>query len=43
MRRTAGTRTVLSSADGDLLLDDLELDIGRVTAAVDGEAEASVS
>ncbi|MER7816230.1 TIGR02677 family protein [Streptomyces sp. NPDC096153] len=43
VRRTAGTRTVLYSADGDLLLDDLELDIGRVTAAVDGEAEASVS
>ncbi|MBZ6290964.1 TIGR02677 family protein [Streptomyces olivaceus] len=43
VRRTAGTRTVLYSADGDLLLDDLELDIGRTSAAVGGEAEASVS
>ncbi|WJV51323.1 DUF2397 family protein [Streptomyces flavofungini] len=45
VRRTAGTRTVLYSADGDLLLDDLELDVGRTPAAVDGaaEAEASVS
>ncbi|SCD34076.1 TIGR02677 family protein [Streptomyces sp. PpalLS-921] len=43
VRRTAGTRTVLYSADGDVLLDDLELDIGRTSAAVDGEAEASVS
>ncbi|MEU3277154.1 TIGR02677 family protein [Streptomyces antibioticus] len=43
VRRTAGTRTVLYSADGDLLLDDLELDIGRLSAAGDGEAEASVS
>ncbi|MFC9804705.1 MULTISPECIES: TIGR02677 family protein [Streptomyces] len=43
VRRTAGTRTVLYSADGDLLLDDLELDICRTSAAVDGEAEASVS
>ncbi|MFF0106232.1 TIGR02677 family protein [Streptomyces hirsutus] len=43
VRRTAGTRTVLYSADGDLLLDDLELDIARTSAAVDGEAEASVS
>lgn len=43
VRRTTGTRTVLYSADGDLLLDDLELDIGRTSAAVDGEAEASVS
>ncbi|MGY5054060.1 TIGR02677 family protein [Streptomyces sp. 900105755] len=43
VRRTAGTRTVLYSADGDLLLDDLELDIGRISAAADGEAEASVS
>ncbi|AVV41380.1 TIGR02677 family protein [Streptomyces sp. P3] len=43
VRRTAGMRTVLYSADGDLLLDDLELDIGRTSAAVDGEAEASVS
>ncbi|MFC8305387.1 TIGR02677 family protein [Streptomyces olivaceus] len=43
VRRTAGTRTVLYSADGDLLLDDLELDIGRTSAAADVEAEASVS
>ncbi|GAQ64025.1 TIGR02677 family protein [Streptomyces scabiei] len=43
VRRTEGTRTVLYSADGDLLLDDLELDIGRTSAAVGGEAEASVS
>ncbi|MER5597990.1 TIGR02677 family protein [Streptomyces sp. NPDC002265] len=43
VRRTAGTQTVLYSADGDLLLDDLELDICRISAAVDGEAEASVS
>ncbi|AJE83420.1 hypothetical protein SLNWT_3044 [Streptomyces albus] len=43
VRRTAGTRTVLYSADGDLLLDDLELDISRTSAAVGGEAEASVS
>ncbi|MFE0802422.1 TIGR02677 family protein [Streptomyces sp. NPDC058812] len=43
VRRTAGTRTVLYSADGDLLLDDLELDIGRTSATVGGEAEASVS
>ncbi|MGW5674706.1 TIGR02677 family protein [Streptomyces sp. NPDC003860] len=43
VRRTGGTRTVLYSADGDLLLDDLELDIGRTSAAVGGEAEASVS
>ncbi|MGH3372430.1 MAG: DUF2397 family protein, partial [Nocardioidaceae bacterium] len=43
VRRTAGTRTVLYSADGDLLLDDLELDIDRLSAAADGEAEAEVS
>ncbi|MFD5442194.1 TIGR02677 family protein [Streptomyces tendae] len=43
VRRSAGTRTVLYSADGDLLLDDLELDIGRTSAAVGGEAETSVS
>ncbi|WP_433546452.1 TIGR02677 family protein [Streptomyces sp. CA-294286] len=35
--RTAGARTVLYSADGDLLLDDLELDVSRISAAVDGE------
>ncbi|MBL1093127.1 MULTISPECIES: TIGR02677 family protein [Streptomyces] len=43
VRRVAGTRTVLYSADGDLLLDDLELDIGRTSVAVDREAKASVS
>ncbi|MEU9737037.1 TIGR02677 family protein [Streptomyces sp. NPDC048002] len=49
VRRTAGARTVLYSADGDLLLDDLELDIRRIAAADDGEgaddgeAEVSVS
>ncbi|MEV6009149.1 TIGR02677 family protein [Streptomyces sp. NPDC051976] len=43
VRRTTGTQTVLHSADGDLLLDDLELDVNRTSAAVDGEAEASVS
>ncbi|WNE98881.1 TIGR02677 family protein [Streptomyces luomodiensis] len=43
VRRTEGTRTVLDSADGDLLLDDLELKIGRISAAADGEAEAEVS
>jgi hypothetical protein len=43
VRRTAGTRTMLYSADGDLLLDDLELDIGRISVAADGEAEAEVS
>lgn len=45
--RTAGARTVLYSADGDLLLDDLELDISRIAAAIDGEGavdgEAEVS
>ncbi|MEI5097831.1 DUF2397 family protein [Streptomyces sp. PmtG] len=47
--RTAGARTVLYSADGDLLLDDLELDISRIAspvggaAAVDGETGVSVS
>lgn len=47
--RTAGARTVLYSADGDLLLDDLELDISRIAAeidgdgVVDGKAEVSVS
>ncbi|MFI6287334.1 TIGR02677 family protein [Streptomyces sp. NPDC051018] len=39
VRRTAGARCVLHSADGDLLLDDLELDIDRTSAAVGGEAE----
>ncbi|MEU6709303.1 TIGR02677 family protein [Streptomyces wuyuanensis] len=43
VRRSTGTRTVLYSADGDLLLDDLVLDIGRTSPMVDGEAEASVS
>ncbi len=47
---TAGARTLLRSADGDLLLDDLELSIGRAWAPSDGsapaggtEAEAEVS
>jgi hypothetical protein len=43
VRRTAGARTVLYSADGDLLLDDLELDIGRISTAVDSQAETGVS
>ncbi|MGK5496535.1 TIGR02677 family protein [Streptomyces sp. URMC 125] len=43
VRRTAGARCVLHSADGDLLLEDLELDIGRTSATADGEAEVSVS
>ncbi|WP_051823237.1 TIGR02677 family protein [Streptomyces sp. NRRL S-1448] len=43
VRRVAGTRTVLYSADGDLQLDDLELDIGRTSVAVNREAKASVS
>ncbi|MDX3851062.1 TIGR02677 family protein [Streptomyces sp. AK02-01A] len=43
VQRTAGTRTLLHSADGDLLLDDLELVIGRISATPDGEAEVSVS
>ena len=40
---TAGTRTLLHSADGDLLLDDLELVIGRTSATADGEEEVNVS
>lgn len=43
VRRRAGARTVLCSTDGDLLLDDLELDVGRTSATADGEAETSVS
>ncbi|MER7985458.1 TIGR02677 family protein [Streptomyces noursei] len=43
VRRTEDTLTVLHSADGDLLLDDLELDIGRISVAGGGEAKASVS
>lgn len=43
VRRTAGARTVLHSTDGDLLLDDLELEIGRTSATADGQAEVSVS
>ncbi|WP_432126400.1 TIGR02677 family protein [Streptomyces sp. bgisy082] len=44
VRRTAGARCVLHSADGDLLLDDLELDVGRTSSApADNGAEVSVS
>ncbi|MGG2464627.1 TIGR02677 family protein [Streptomyces sp. RGM 3693] len=43
VRRAEGTQTVLHSADGDLLLDHLELDIGRISVAGGGEAKASVS
>ncbi|MCZ2527766.1 TIGR02677 family protein [Streptomyces sp. NPDC059506] len=44
VRRTAGARCVLHSADGDLLLDDLELDIDRTSSDVaDSNAEVSVS
>ncbi|MEU9338732.1 TIGR02677 family protein [Streptomyces sp. NPDC048290] len=50
VRRTVGIRTVLYSADGELLLDDLEIEIGRIASAdtgnadtVDGVVEASVS
>ncbi|MFE2032953.1 TIGR02677 family protein [Streptomyces scopuliridis] len=43
VHRTAGTRTLLQSADGDLLLDNLELVVGRTSATADGEAEVSVS
>ncbi|GGU27995.1 TIGR02677 family protein [Streptomyces daghestanicus] len=44
VRRTAGARCVLHSVDGDLLLDGLELDVGRTSSdAADGDAEVSVS
>lgn len=43
VHRTAGARTLLHSADGDLLLDDLELVIGRTSATADDEAEVNVS
>ncbi|MFF2569981.1 TIGR02677 family protein [Streptomyces sp. NPDC058084] len=44
VRRTAGARCVLRSADGDLLLDDLELNVGRTSSnPADGDAEVSVS
>ncbi|QKW50930.1 TIGR02677 family protein [Streptomyces buecherae] len=50
VHRAAGARTLLRSADGDLLLDDLELGIGRARVPSDGsapaggtEAEAEVS
>ncbi|MFJ1595494.1 TIGR02677 family protein [Streptomyces sp. NPDC088261] len=47
VHRTAGTRTLLLSADGDLLLDDLELVVVRTAATAgataDDGAEASVS
>ncbi|MFI9626990.1 TIGR02677 family protein [Streptomyces sp. NPDC052042] len=42
VHRTADTRTLLRSADGDLLLDDLELVVHR-TAAMDDEAEPTGS
>ncbi|GGW62101.1 hypothetical protein GCM10010503_44160 [Streptomyces lucensis JCM 4490] len=44
VRRTAGARCVLHSADGDLLLEDLELDVGRTSpGATDSDAEVNVS
>jgi hypothetical protein len=44
VRITAGARCVLHSADGDLLLDDLELDVGRTSSnPADSDAEVSVS
>ncbi|MGA4986627.1 TIGR02677 family protein [Streptomyces cellulosae] len=44
VRRTVGTQCVLHSVDGDLLLDDLELDVGRTSSDVpDSDAEVSVS
>ncbi|GAA4797247.1 TIGR02677 family protein [Streptomyces ziwulingensis] len=43
VRHTAGARTVLRSTDGDLLLDDLELEIGRISATADGRTEVNAS
>lgn len=46
VRRLAGAHTVLRSADGDLVLDELELEIASSSAPVapvGGEAEAGVS
>ncbi|MFD5316814.1 TIGR02677 family protein [Streptomyces sp. NPDC127098] len=44
VRRTAGARCVLHSVDGDLLLDDLELDVGRTSSDMaDRDAEVSAS
>lgn len=44
VRRAEGARCTLHSADGDLLLDDLELGVGRISAnPADGAAEVSVS
>ncbi|GAA0494648.1 TIGR02677 family protein [Streptomyces olivaceiscleroticus] len=44
VRRIAGARCVLHSADGDLVLDDLELDVGRASSdTTDGDAEVSAS
>ncbi|MEU7044709.1 TIGR02677 family protein [Streptomyces varsoviensis] len=40
VRRTAGARTLLRSADGDLLLDDLELVVHRTVTADGGTGEA---
>ncbi|MFI0219882.1 TIGR02677 family protein [Streptomyces lydicus] len=43
VRHTGGARTMLYSADGDLMLDDLELEVSRDSAIAGGEAEVSVS
>ncbi|MEW2094525.1 TIGR02677 family protein [Streptomyces sp. NPDC006682] len=43
VHRTAGARTLLHSADGDLLLDDLELVISRTAATERGGVAVSVS
>lgn len=43
VRRVPEFRTVLRSADGDLVLDDLELAIGSSSVPADGEAQVSVS
>ncbi|MEW1819155.1 TIGR02677 family protein, partial [Streptomyces diastaticus] len=36
VHRTEGARTLLRSADGDLLLDDLELAVRRTAVSVEG-------
>ncbi|MFA7765848.1 TIGR02677 family protein [Streptomyces sp. NRRL S-448] len=43
VRRSSGAKTVLHSADGDLVLDDLELEIGRAAGSAGREVEVSVS
>jgi hypothetical protein len=43
VRHAAGVRTVLHSTDGDLVLDDLELEIGSSSVPSEGEAQVSVS